>query len=144
MACCLTATNHHLNHCWLTISVVLWLSPEGNFTGNIKDIYHENWWFKIITTSPRDRWVDNNKTWGSWTGISSDIILHIPSIYTQTKMSSVNCPHFANQVISLYPYVFTNTIIQISRYQESTALIEWTHTCRMLNMQNIWIIITRK
>ena len=34
MACCLTAPNHCLNHCWLLISQVLWHSPESNFTVN--------------------------------------------------------------------------------------------------------------
>ena len=32
MACCLTAPSHYPNQCWLLISVVLWHSPESNFT----------------------------------------------------------------------------------------------------------------
>ena len=39
MDCCLTAPSHYLNLCWITISEVLWHSPEGNFTGNAQDIY---------------------------------------------------------------------------------------------------------
>ena len=34
MACCLTAPSHYLNQFWLTISEVLWHSPEGNFTNS--------------------------------------------------------------------------------------------------------------
>ena len=32
MACCLTATSHYLNQCWLVITKVHWCSSEGNFT----------------------------------------------------------------------------------------------------------------
>ena len=31
MACCLTASSHYLNQCWLIICKVLWYSSEGNF-----------------------------------------------------------------------------------------------------------------
>ena len=34
MACCLTASSHYLNQCWLMISEVLWHSPDSNFTEN--------------------------------------------------------------------------------------------------------------
>ena len=61
MACCLTAPSHHLNHCWLTISVVLWHSPEGHYAWKAQDIYpwheFENDWFKITLVSPRGQWV---------------------------------------------------------------------------------------
>ena len=30
MACCLTAPNHNLNQCWLTLQEVLWHSLQGN------------------------------------------------------------------------------------------------------------------
>ena len=39
MACCLMAPSHYLNQCWLIISEVIWLTPEGNFTGNGQNIY---------------------------------------------------------------------------------------------------------
>ena len=42
MACCLMATSHYLNQCWLIISEVLWHSPDSNFTERIKDIYRRN------------------------------------------------------------------------------------------------------
>ena len=32
MACCLMATSHYLNQCWLIIKGVLWHSPETNVT----------------------------------------------------------------------------------------------------------------
>ena len=42
MACCLTAPSHYLNQCWLIIkSVVLWHSPESNFS---KIVYNPNQW----------------------------------------------------------------------------------------------------
>ena len=34
MACYLTAPNHYLNQCWLTIKGVLWHWPESNFSRN--------------------------------------------------------------------------------------------------------------
>ena len=39
MACCLTATSHYLNQCWLMISEGLWHSSDSNFT---EDIYRWN------------------------------------------------------------------------------------------------------
>ena len=39
MACCLTAPNPYLDWCWLIINKVLWDSPQGNFTGNVQDMY---------------------------------------------------------------------------------------------------------
>ena len=39
MACCLTALSHYLNLCWLIISEVLWHLLEGNFAGNVQEIY---------------------------------------------------------------------------------------------------------
>ena len=40
MACCLTASSHYLNQCWLFISIVLHQSPEGNSTGNAHEKNH--------------------------------------------------------------------------------------------------------
>ena len=75
------APSHYLNQFWLTISKVLWHSPEGNLTHPYlslslgcclcpirwswqkftKDFYpwyeFENCQFKITATSPRDQWV---------------------------------------------------------------------------------------
>ena len=39
MACCLTAPIYYLNQYQLIIRVVLWHSPEANFTGNAQDTY---------------------------------------------------------------------------------------------------------
>ena len=39
MACCLAAPCHYPNQCWLTISEVLWHSPDDNFTGKAQYIY---------------------------------------------------------------------------------------------------------
>ena len=49
MTCCLTASSHYLNQCWLIIKGqgVLWHSPESNFTGNAQDI---NSWNKFKIT----------------------------------------------------------------------------------------------
>ena len=61
MACCLTATSHYLNQCWLNISVALWHSAENYFPRNAQDIYpwyqFENYWFKTSTTCSRGQWV---------------------------------------------------------------------------------------
>ena len=57
MACCLTAPSHYLNQCWLIIREVFWHSTEGNFTGNVWDIYpwyaFVNHRFTITDASPR-------------------------------------------------------------------------------------------
>ena len=37
MACCLMATSHYLNQCWLIIKGVLWHSPDNDFTGQDQD-----------------------------------------------------------------------------------------------------------
>ena len=42
MTCCLTATSHYLDQCWLIISEVLWNSSENNFTSSAQDVY--NWY----------------------------------------------------------------------------------------------------
>ena len=39
IAHCLMAPSYYLNQCWLIISEVLCHSPQGNFTGNTRDIY---------------------------------------------------------------------------------------------------------
>ena len=38
-ASCQTAQSPHLNHCWLMITEVACHSHEGNFAGNVRDIY---------------------------------------------------------------------------------------------------------
>ena len=61
LAWCLMAQSHFLNQSWLTTNEILWYSPEGNFTGNAKDISpwyeFEKYWFKITVSSPRRQWV---------------------------------------------------------------------------------------
>ena len=39
MACCLMASSHYLNQCWLIIGEVFWYLLEDNFTGNAQHIY---------------------------------------------------------------------------------------------------------
>ena len=55
---------HNLKQCWLAISEVLWHSSEGDFTGNVQDIYphyeFDNDWFKIIASSPRRQWINTS------------------------------------------------------------------------------------
>ena len=64
MACCLTATSHYLDQCWLLIREVLWLSPESNFKGTAKATFRynksENYTFKITVICPRGQWVNTN------------------------------------------------------------------------------------
>ena len=43
MACCLTATSHYLNQCWLIISKIEWHSSKGKFTRDISAISHWNY-----------------------------------------------------------------------------------------------------
>ena len=61
MACCLTTRSHYLAQCWLLISVVLWHSPQSNFTTNaqVTILYNEseNYNFQITTTSPWGQWI---------------------------------------------------------------------------------------
>ena len=56
MACCLTASSHYLNQCWLIINEVQWHAPESNFTGSACEfiLQHEleNYTFKIIAIFP--------------------------------------------------------------------------------------------
>ena len=56
MACCLMASSHYLNQCWLMVNEVLWHSPESNLPGNTQDIYpwyelgnYELWYYSCIT-----------------------------------------------------------------------------------------------
>ena len=62
MAYCLMAPCRYVNLCWLIISVVLWHSPKGNFTGSSQDIYlcyeFENDQFNITVASPIGLWVN--------------------------------------------------------------------------------------
>ena len=69
MACCLMATSHHLNQCWISSSEVLLQSPESNSTASAQAttlydltvsvqatflyIEFEKYAFKITATSPR-------------------------------------------------------------------------------------------
>ena len=39
MACCLMASSHYLNQCWLIICEVFWYLLEDSFTGNAQHIY---------------------------------------------------------------------------------------------------------
>ena len=60
-ACCLTATSHYLNQCWLIISEFQWHSSEGDFIRDTSAINHqnylENYWYKILSKSPRGQCV---------------------------------------------------------------------------------------
>ena len=61
-----TATNHYLNQCWLTISKVPWHSSEGISIRSTADTRErnkiENWFFKIAFRFPRDQWVKTEIT----------------------------------------------------------------------------------
>ena len=63
MACCLTASSHYLNQCWLMISKVLWQPPEGYFKGySIQKLIALVWKLLIKNQikSPRPQWVKDN------------------------------------------------------------------------------------
>ena len=67
MCSCLTASSHYLYQCWLITIEFLWLSPEGNFTGNAEDIYpwygFENNQFKITAASLRANLLTSSLWW---------------------------------------------------------------------------------
>ena len=54
MACCLTATSHYLNKCWLIISHIFWHSHDVNFTANMQNRYlwyeFKKYQLKVTTT----------------------------------------------------------------------------------------------
>ena len=56
MGCCLIAPSHYLNQYWSIIKVVLWHSPESNFTKGAHELYpthmFKDYIFDINTTSP--------------------------------------------------------------------------------------------
>ena len=39
MACCLAASSHYQSQCWLSVSIVLWHSPESNSTRSAKLLF---------------------------------------------------------------------------------------------------------
>ena len=61
MVCCLTAPSHYLNLYWFMFKVMLWNSPESNFTSSARAsaLYYEfeKYAFKITAASPRGQWV---------------------------------------------------------------------------------------
>ena len=66
LASCLTVPSHYLHQCWQIFCKVLWHSLEGNFTGIIQEICpwykFENYKIKITAASPRDQWINTNKS----------------------------------------------------------------------------------
>ena len=62
MACCLMASSHYLNQCWLITIKVQWHSSGGNFAINISAINHWNkleyYLSKILFKWPWDQWVN--------------------------------------------------------------------------------------
>ena len=65
MACCLMASNHYLNRCWLIISKVLWHLPSISITGNTQEIYHwrvfQTFLYIITVVFSRGQWVHDNE-----------------------------------------------------------------------------------
>ena len=66
MACCLMASSHYMNQCWIIISVTHWHSADGNVSETILDIAHyrmfENYIFQNTATSS-GQWI--NSLWPS-------------------------------------------------------------------------------
>ena len=62
MTCCLTATSHYLNQCWLIIGEVHWHSSQGIILRRCEDTNQlneiENCSFKMIAMSHRGQWVN--------------------------------------------------------------------------------------
>ena len=68
MACCLNIPSHYyLKQCLFRIRVVLWHSPERNFSASAQTtilyIEFENYTFKIIVRYHRSQWVDKGAEW---------------------------------------------------------------------------------
>ena len=65
MACCLMASSHYLNQCWLIISKVQSHSSGNHFTKDTTAINHwnqfENSLSKFSFKSPRDQWVNKGE-----------------------------------------------------------------------------------
>ena len=59
MVCCRKAPNHYLNQFWLTTKGDLWHSPESNFPRSAYELRRLS--FKVIYTSHRGLWVNNDK-----------------------------------------------------------------------------------
>ena len=59
MGCCLRATSHYLNQCWLIINEDHWQVAEGNFTETVLDITHKvlrNDIFQVVNTKYHAGW----------------------------------------------------------------------------------------
>ena len=61
MTCCLTASSHDLNLCWLVIGKALWHFSGANFLSNISAIHQRNYLDNCLSNrpfkSPRVFWV---------------------------------------------------------------------------------------
>ena len=57
MACCLMATSHYLNQCWLIISKVQWHPSGSNFSHQSLRLARK-YLSKILFKSPRGQWVN--------------------------------------------------------------------------------------
>ena len=61
MVCCLRASSHYLNQCWLINTKVFWHSSEGIIMRRSEDTFKENkneiLFFKITYRSPKDQWI---------------------------------------------------------------------------------------
>ena len=62
MACCLTASCHYLDQCWLIIKDGLWHSHQSNFMKSAHELDIQNvlanYNFEITPESPSDKWVE--------------------------------------------------------------------------------------
>ena len=63
----IAAPSYYLNWCWLIFTDVLWHSPERNFTRRLHGLnprhVFRDYTFAIITTFPRDQWVQSSYIW---------------------------------------------------------------------------------
>ena len=82
MACCLTASSHYPNQCWLLISEILWHSPQSNVTANAQaTILYTVMSLKFILSKslphlPGVQWVNTH----SWLDEQSSTILWLSLI----------------------------------------------------------------
>ena len=128
MACCLTASSHYLNQCWLIISKVLWHSSEGIIMRRSEDTNQlnkiENYIFRITFRSPRGQWV--NVSFPIITFVSVVLLSrggvvsgsirasHYWTIVREIDESLVDSLHTGSVLWKTFDYVVTQLCLKVS------------------------------
>ena len=109
MACCLMAPSHHLNQCWLIISVSHWYLAEGNFT-DISCVWKLDYIIENTATSPRGQQVKSTTNYNQVTVCCHQMISHSLSQYCKTsnirgtKSQILNDSHLVLQLFLPNPF----------------------------------------